>query len=47
VSAAICTHPRDYFDREICYCGVMHYRCMDCGETVDACQAATDAGRSE
>jgi hypothetical protein len=33
-----CAHPRDYFDREVCFCDKMHYRCKDCGVTVDACR---------
>lgn len=25
----------DFFDREICWCGSMHYRCTECGGVVD------------
>lgn len=25
----------DWFDREVCECGNMHYRCTDCGGTTD------------
>jgi len=34
-----CKHVDHWFDREVCYCGTMHYRCVGCGVQMDDCAA--------
>lgn len=42
-----CTHENHSFDRSICFCGSMHYYCVDCGAQVDECSVAAPTTSGE
>lgn len=41
-----CQHANQTFDRSFCACGWMHTYCTDCGDQLEPCDGARDAGQT-